>query len=43
MGADTVGVLEDWLGMSGEEVAALEAGGVVATSGGPDLGRIVQA
>jgi hypothetical protein len=41
MGADTASVLEAWLGMSGEEVARLEGEGVVATSGGPDLRRIV--
>lgn len=40
MGADTAGVLEGWLGMSSEEVSALEAAGAVATSGGPDLSRI---
>ena len=41
MGSDTAGVLEGWLGLSGEEVSRLEGDGVVATSGGPDLGRIV--
>jgi CoA:oxalate CoA-transferase len=41
MGADTARVLEGWLGMSAEEVARLEGEGIVATSGGPDLGRIV--
>lgn len=41
MGADTGSVLEAWLGMSPAEVAALEARGVVASSGGPDLSRIV--
>jgi len=40
MGAATAGVLEGWLGMSSEEVSALEAAGAVATSGGPDLSRI---
>ena len=40
MGEHTAGVLEQWLGMTADEVAALEAGGVVATSGGPDIGRI---
>ncbi len=41
MGADTEGVLESWLGLTAEEVAGLEARGVIATSGGPDLSRIV--
>jgi hypothetical protein len=40
MGQHTAGVLEDWLGMPAAEVAELEAAGVVATSGGPDIGRI---
>lgn len=40
MGEDTAGVLEEWLGLKAEDVAALEARGVVATSGGPDISRI---
>jgi len=40
MGADTASVLESWLGLSADEVAGLEARGVVTTSGGPDLSRI---
>jgi len=41
MGADTAAVLRDWLGMSDAEVEALAAAGIVATSGGPDLARIL--
>jgi CoA:oxalate CoA-transferase len=41
MGADTASVLEEWLGMSAAEVEALAAAKVVATSGGPDLSRIL--
>ncbi len=40
MGADTAGVLAEWLGMDAEAVAALEATGAVATKGGPDISRI---
>jgi CoA:oxalate CoA-transferase len=40
MGADTAAVLGEWLGMSADAVMALEAAGVVATSGGPDISRI---
>lgn len=40
MGADTVGVLEEWLGIGPEEVSEMEAAGIVATSGGPDIARI---
>lgn len=39
-GEDTAGVLGELLGMTAAEVAALEARGVVATSGGPDIGAI---
>jgi CoA:oxalate CoA-transferase len=39
-GQDTVDVLGELLGLSGSEVAALEAEGVVATSGGPDIAAI---
>jgi CoA:oxalate CoA-transferase len=39
-GQDTVDVLGELLGLSGGEVAALEAEGVVATSGGPDIAAI---
>ncbi|MFN8616034.1 MAG: CaiB/BaiF CoA-transferase family protein [Dehalococcoidia bacterium] len=40
MGADTESVLESWLGLGAAQVAELESGGIVATSGGPDLARI---
>jgi CoA:oxalate CoA-transferase len=40
MGEDTGDVLAEWLGMDSDAVAALAAGGVVATSGGPDISRI---
>jgi len=40
LGADTESVFGDWLGMSAETVAELEAKGVVATSGGPDISVI---
>lgn len=40
MGADTESVLGSWLGLSADEVAALEARRVVATKGGPDISRI---
>jgi crotonobetainyl-CoA:carnitine CoA-transferase CaiB-like acyl-CoA transferase len=40
MGQHTAGVLEEWLGISGDDVAAFEAAGVVATKGGPDIDRI---
>ncbi len=40
MGADTENVLGSWLGLSADEVAALEARRVVATKGGPDISRI---
>jgi hypothetical protein len=40
MGEDTRDVLAEWLGMDSDAVAALAAGGVVATSGGPDISRI---
>ena len=40
MGADTAGVLQEWLGIGAEEVAAMEQRGAVATTGGPDLSRI---
>ena len=39
-GADTRDVLAELLGMSGAEVEALVASGVVATSGGPDIASI---
>ncbi|MGK2964631.1 MAG: CaiB/BaiF CoA transferase family protein [Tepidiformaceae bacterium] len=39
-GADTADVLAELLGSSGDEVAAWEADGVVATSGGPDISLI---
>ena len=39
-GQDTAAVLEELLGLTSTEVAALEAEGVVATSGGPDIGAI---
>jgi crotonobetainyl-CoA:carnitine CoA-transferase CaiB-like acyl-CoA transferase len=39
-GQDTAAVLGELLGLSGSEVAALEAEGVVATSGGPDIAAI---
>ena len=41
MGADTAGVLAAWLNYSEDQVAELVAEGAVATSGGPDIGRIV--
>lgn len=41
MGADTVAVLGRVLGLSPEEVEALETAGVVATSGGPDISTLV--
>ncbi|MGE3077196.1 MAG: CaiB/BaiF CoA transferase family protein [Dehalococcoidia bacterium] len=40
MGEDTAGVLSGWLGMNDGEIEQLVAGGVVATSGGPDISRI---
>ncbi|HNO65395.1 MAG TPA: CaiB/BaiF CoA-transferase family protein [Tepidiformaceae bacterium] len=40
MGADTVSVLESWLGLSQADIEALEARGAAATSGGPDISRI---
>jgi CoA:oxalate CoA-transferase len=39
-GQDTAAVLEELLGLTNSEVAALEAEGIVATSGGPDIGAI---
>ena len=39
-GQDTVAVLEEFLGLRADEVAALEARGVVFTEGGPDLSQI---
>lgn len=39
-GADTAAVLGELLGLTGADVAELEARGVVATSGGPDIGAI---
>ncbi|HET7737740.1 MAG TPA: CaiB/BaiF CoA-transferase family protein [Tepidiformaceae bacterium] len=39
-GADTADVLAELLGMSGAEVAAAEASGLIATSGGPDIALI---
>jgi CoA:oxalate CoA-transferase len=39
-GQDTVAVLAELLGLSAAEVEALEAEGVVATSGGPDIAAI---
>lgn len=39
-GQDTRDVLAGLLGLSADEVAALEARGVVATSGGPDISKI---
>jgi len=33
-------VLQEMLGLTSSEVAALEADGIVATSGGPDIGAI---
>ncbi|MEO8538626.1 MAG: CaiB/BaiF CoA-transferase family protein [bacterium] len=40
MGEDTAAVLAQWLGMTQDEVASLEAKGVVALHGGPDISRI---
>ncbi len=40
LGADTVVVLAEMLGIAAGEVAELEERGVVATSGGPDIGAI---
>jgi CoA:oxalate CoA-transferase len=40
MGEHTAGVLGEWLGMRRDEVEALRDNGVVATEGGPDIGRI---
>lgn len=40
LGADTVAVLGEMLGITAGEVAELEERGVVATSGGPDIGAI---
>ena len=39
-GGDTSDVLAELLGLTGDEVAALESRGIVATSGGPDIGAI---
>ncbi len=39
-GSDTAAVLGDLLGLSPADVAELEARGVVASSGGPDIGAI---
>ena len=41
MGANTVEVLGQLLGLSPETVAELEARGIVATQGGPDIASIV--
>lgn len=41
MGADTAAVLEQLLGLGTDDVAALEARNVVATSGGPDISRLL--
>lgn len=40
MGADTPGVLSEWLGLGAEEVQRLVGDGVVATEGGPDISQI---
>jgi CoA:oxalate CoA-transferase len=40
MGEHTAGVLGEWLGMTTDEVELLRAAAVVATEGGPDIGRI---
>ncbi|MCC7364275.1 MAG: CoA transferase [Dehalococcoidia bacterium] len=39
-GQDTATVLGELLGLSPDDVAALEAAGIVATTGGPDISRI---
>jgi crotonobetainyl-CoA:carnitine CoA-transferase CaiB-like acyl-CoA transferase len=39
-GQDTTDVLRELLGLTGGEVADLEAHGVVATTGGPDISQI---
>ena len=41
MGADTAEMLARFLGLSAEDVAALEARGVVATTGGPDISKLL--
>lgn len=41
-GQDTLDVLGELLGLTAEDVAALEAKGVVATSGGPDIDAITR-
>ena len=40
MGQHTAAVLEELLGLTADEVAAAEASGIVATSGGPDISSI---
>lgn len=41
MGEHTAEVLEELLGVTAEDVSALEARGVVATSGGPDISQLI--
>ncbi len=40
VGQDTASVLSELLGLTSDEVAALEAEGIVATTGGPDIASI---
>ena len=42
MGQDTVAVLGELLGLSDASIASLEEAGVVATSGGPDIEKLIR-
>ncbi len=41
LGQDTLEVLRELLGLTGDDIAAMEARGIVATSGGPDIASII--